>query len=340
MNIFDLDLQEVDDYIPILADHLKIGYKQELGEYKIFIPKDFGKGIINCVNFPNGIGLYIFNVKFRERLKLRIRHKNHSLIRFLYMLKGTLGTQLDSGPKKHIKALQHFTIAPIPGSTQEIFLREKEEVVFCYIEVDRRKYKDYCDFDFDLIEPRLQQLFDDVEARREVFLSGTYGINVYTILEEILDNPLTGFPRINYLGGKSLTALSQMILNYQIMETPENFRHGKKEYLAVQRASTYIRNNLHQLKNIKGIAQESGVNPNKLQQGFQKFKGKSINSYIHDIRMKKAMQLLLKGEDTVIIISEKIGLKSRSYFAKSFKEQYGLSPKEVLQGFKNKEEET
>ena len=122
MNIFDLDLQEVDDYIPILADHLKIGYKQELGEYKIFIPKDFGKGIINCVNFPNGIGLYIFNVKFREPLKLRIRHKNHSLIRFLYMLKGTLGTQLDSGPKKHIKALQHFTIAPIPGSTQEIFL--------------------------------------------------------------------------------------------------------------------------------------------------------------------------------------------------------------------------
>ena len=47
MNIFDLDLQEVDDYIPILADHLKIGYKQELGEYKIFIPKDFGKGIIS-----------------------------------------------------------------------------------------------------------------------------------------------------------------------------------------------------------------------------------------------------------------------------------------------------
>ena len=48
------------------------------------------------------------------------------------------------------------------------------------------------------------------------------------------------------------------------------------------------------------------------------------------------MQLLLKGEDTVISITEKVGLRSRSYLAKSFKERYGISPKEVMQGFKNK----
>ena len=35
-------------------------------------------------------------------------------------------------------------------------------------------------------------------------------------------------------------------------------------------------------------------------------------------------------------ITEKVGLRSRSYLAKSFKERYGISPKEVMQGFKNK----
>jgi len=336
MNSFRLDLKNVNDYVPKLADQMKIGYKEELGEYKIFIPKDYGNGFISCINFPNGIGLYIYSLKFKERINIELAHQNQSLVRFLYMLKGSVNSGLDSGIKYQIKPLEHYTIAPKLGQIQELLFDENEETIFCYLEVDRVKYKDYCAFDFELIEPRLQKLFGDTSASQEVFIPGTYGVNVYNILEEILENPLIGFPRINYLGGKSLTALSQMMLNFQMQEQPEIFRHGRNEYLAVQRATTYIHNNLQELKNIKGIAEESGVNANKLQEGFKKFKGKSINSYIHDLRLKKAMQLLLKGEDTVISITEKVGLRSRSYLAKSFKERYGISPKEVMQGFKNK----
>ena len=50
MNSFRLDLKNVNDYVPKLADQMKIGYKEELGEYKIFIPKDYGNGFISCIN--------------------------------------------------------------------------------------------------------------------------------------------------------------------------------------------------------------------------------------------------------------------------------------------------
>ena len=55
--------------------------------------------------------------------------------------------------------------------------------------------------------------------------------------------------------------------------------------------------------------------------------GHSPNKYIRILRMKRAAELLLTGKYTSAEVAYKIGIMDASYFSKSFKEQFGISPK-------------
>ena len=70
---------------------------------------------------------------------------------------------------------------------------------------------------------------------------------------------------------------------------------------------------------------------------FRKLKsltGKSPITYIKDIRMKKAAQLLREKEFNVAETAYKTGFSDPHYFSKSFKQYYGVSPTEYQENNK------
>lgn len=60
--------------------------------------------------------------------------------------------------------------------------------------------------------------------------------------------------------------------------------------------------------------------------------GYSPNEYIRILRMKKAAELLIKGDQTVSEVSYKVGLNDPFYFSKCFKAQFGVSPSTYMKG--------
>lgn len=67
MNVYRLELNDVDDFVPELAEQLEIGYQNELGEFSLQIPASLGNGHVYGINFPNGIGLYTYKCSFKEK---------------------------------------------------------------------------------------------------------------------------------------------------------------------------------------------------------------------------------------------------------------------------------
>jgi len=56
--------------------------------------------------------------------------------------------------------------------------------------------------------------------------------------------------------------------------------------------------------------------------------GKSPSDFLRDQRLERAAELLREGRKSVGEISEAVGFTYTSYFAKCFKERFGVSPKE------------
>ena len=98
----------------------------------------------------------------------------------------------------------------------------------------------------------------------------------------------------------------------------------------IEEASGIIQEEMAVLGSIMTIAKRVGLNQNTLQDGFNHLYKKSVNQYIKDVRLEKAKELMERSNLNITEITYKIGVNSRSYFSKIFKEKYGISPKQYI----------
>lgn len=79
---------------------------------------------------------------------------------------------------------------------------------------------------------------------------------------------------------------------------------------------------------LQQIADEVYLSPNYLAVLFKRETGDTVNEYVTRLRIEKAKELLHEPHRLVADISEAVGYKDSTYFAKLFKKATGSSPKE------------
>ena len=238
---------------------------------------------------------------------------------------------------------EHFFIAPKAGNSHVIKFPANTDVKICYLEIERSKFKKSLPFKLSEIEPLFYSLFGDVNALQGKYHSGKFSLRVSDIIKEVFECEETGFPRINFLRAKSLEILSYMLSRYRKEKDGDLYKNlTVKDYRAVEKVTTHINSGLKSLETNPQLAKRAGMNLNKLQLAFQTIYGQTLNEFIRDARLSKALALLSKGNLTISEIVEEIGLNSRSYFSKIFKNKYGVLPREILRheaAFSSREEE-
>ena len=334
MKTYHLEINDVDDFIPEFAKNLGIDYSEHLGEFSLLMPDDVGDGNIRGINFPNGIGLYTYHITFKEDVKLTISHPDIKPIRFIYCTQGEIGSSFDGledEEEEIVKAHQYLVAAPRSNETHNFYIRKDIEIVLCYLEIDRLKFQQYFSFDLHELEPIFYRLFSDIAATNRISTMGSISLRTSEIIKEIKTCDLTGFPRINFVGAKSLEILSYMLNRFKKQDQSyQNKELKDKDRDAIKKAVDYIDSNIAQAGTVNELALIAGVNTNKLQEGFQKIYGKTVNEYIRDIRLTRSLHMLSSGNKNVSEVVYELGLSSRSYFSKIFKAKYGVSPRKVL----------
>ena len=94
-------------------------------------------------------------------------------------------------------------------------------------------------------------------------------------------------------------------------------------------AITYIEDNVKD-SSIDGtiLAKELGVSKSVLYKKIKELTDQTVHEFIKSIRLKYAAQYFLKTDYTSKDIYVMVGFKDPNYFSKSFKKQFGLSPRE------------
>lgn len=88
---------------------------------------------------------------------------------------------------------------------------------------------------------------------------------------------------------------------------------------------------------VAGISKKTGISIPRLQTGFKEKHGLTVALFIKESRLEKAEKLLRTSNLNVSEIVCQIGLTSRSYFSKIFKEKYHCTPSEYKNDFPGKE---
>jgi AraC-like DNA-binding protein/mannose-6-phosphate isomerase-like protein (cupin superfamily) len=79
---------------------------------------------------------------------------------------------------------------------------------------------------------------------------------------------------------------------------------------------------------IETIANVTGFSESHFMKFFKSALGTSFTAYLNDYRLTMASRLLLASDDPIIGIAEDTGFDNLSYFNRSFKKKFGMTPSE------------
>jgi len=107
-----------------------------------------------------------------------------------------------------------------------------------------------------------------------------------------------------------------------------NLHEREESQTMVDKVRQYIAANLDQPLTRKDIANHVYLNPDYLAKLFKKQTGTALSDYVVNERMRQAKSMLEHTETSIGIVAASVGYSSFSYFSKTFKNKFGLTPQE------------
>ncbi len=127
-----------------------------------------------------------------------------------------------------------------------------------------------------------------------------------------------------------LSAMFKLIL-LKVIETADEKALPAR---MVEELDSYIRDNISDEISNTEIGAIFGYHPFYVSRMLKERKGMTMRQYIISYRLKLAKRLLELTDRSAAEIAEECGFTDASYFAKTFKSAFGMTPKEYRNGFK------
>lgn len=131
-----------------------------------------------------------------------------------------------------------------------------------------------------------------------------------------------------YLQAKAIEALA---LTLHQLECGRQDAHlpAPADRRRIQDVYAWIQQNFFMPMTIRHLAQQAGLSEKRLQSGFSMLYGQTVHGCVHQTRMEAAANILRQG-CSVTEAADQVGLASLSHFIKSFKDYWGVTPKQWL----------
>lgn len=173
------------------------------------------------------------------------------------------------------------------------------------------------------------QFLSEITDKKDPRLFININVAIQQVLQQILQNPFDGKLAQHYLNSK-LTELH--ILQYQNWK--EHKLNAKcslipRDKEALHFIKEYIEHNYNKEFTLQDLALEAGINQTKLKVGFKTLFGTTTFAYLHDLKMKRALEMLESKSYAIYEVAEAVGYKHSHHFTKAFKKYFGHLPSQI-----------
>jgi len=115
----------------------------------------------------------------------------------------------------------------------------------------------------------------------------------------------------------------------QIFATPTPIHELSLDERFIQNAKAVVELNISNYQfSVEHLADHMNLSRTQLLRKLKALTGFSPSDFIRSIRLQRAAQMIRQRVDTVTQIAYAVGFNDQSYFAKSFKKEFGVSPTE------------
>ena len=105
----------------------------------------------------------------------------------------------------------------------------------------------------------------------------------------------------------------------------------KKDYKSLEKLKLilkYIENHYMDKITIEEIANEVGLSQSHFMKYFKNTMGTSFIDYLNEYRLTMASRLLLSSDSSILAIASEVGYENLSYFNRTFKKRFAMTPRE------------
>ncbi len=321
------------DVVKDIAKRLGVDYEEENNEVCVDIPEHIGTGNIKAIAFSHGMGMINLDMRLKEEVRFELNQSLVQPLEIIFNSESAFTHEFDG--KGKVQEIRHLESAILSCNSRHgnvITLPANEPICFFNLEINRKHFEEKIESFLPDMNAELEALFRDVNGVNLFFYKGHYSLDIAKCIEESNECEHTGFTKSVFIEGKCYEILAHHLRQYLDDLTDPDKRKILRQATVekIEAAAEIINSELEHMDNILALARRVGLNQNTLQSGFQHLFGLSVNQYIKNARLEMAKNLMETTGLNITEITYKIGINSRSYFSKLFKERYAMTPKQYL----------
>lgn len=287
-------------------------------------------GTINQFILRNGLMCFNFNVTFHTNIIVNHISKNGFTYDFIYASISSFFHNFGRDGKI-IKIRKFETAIFCSGNSLESMLHfaKNKMHILSIISVNTNNKKNKEEANTVLIH-KLKHTFKLNETNISIAYIGPFNLEIADKIQQLQEISHKGIVQSLLLEALIITILALKIRQHSKSLRSRSLNFGSlstKEMTIIRELSTFIKNHPENEYSILSICLQSGLSKAKLQEGFKLMHKLTVTQYIRDVRILAAEHLIKTTDLNISEIVYSIGLTSRSYFSKIFKEKYKCSPK-------------
>ena len=275
-------------------------------------------------------GFRISSLQFEFSKKVCLEYKNNQpVLNFGYILSGNYSHRiLVPGHFEQTFAGDDGTsgIVYFPSSEGALIIPGKTVVHVVHIHISLPIFQDLFFDEKESVPGKLQALLQGRSNQPYTFITGM-SLKIRSNLDRLMQGPPQGAPSSLFFRGTALELIAEQIARANTCQ-PEQEAIRCHNQSQIIHARKMLIQDLSDSPNLKQLSRETGLNPNKLQQGFNLLYGLSVNKYLQQCRMKEANRLFHETDMNVCQIAAAVGHTNASHFSSAYKKHYGILPKE------------
>ncbi|WP_320042576.1 AraC family transcriptional regulator [uncultured Desulfobacter sp.] len=287
---------------------------------RIDIPSSVGKGGIDILPFASGLQLMFVDMQLKQPTVFQGFLEKPSVC-FGFCLKGKFHYRPscldqpftvnagDSGFFYYPRSVEAFEKAT-DKQRLRIHLILESEHLFKVVHGD---------------EDRFYPVLKSIEKKTPCRIGHNITPVMRAVLYQMLHCPYHGMTRQLFLEGKAMELLShkmEQLKSGSISGTPMKSSDTER----IHQAAQLLVHDLEHPPNIMTLANSVGLNRNKLHLCFRQVFGLSPFEFLRNQRLQTAMVLLQDSEINVTQAAMMVGYSNMSYFTRSFKSMFGITP--------------